>query len=67
MFFMTNVLLVKYFSKTGHRKTGGRVEGWNEWVLKWVLGGGSKGVDASFRWHDEVVRSGLEIVGDEAV
>jgi hypothetical protein len=33
VFFKPNILLVKYFSKTGHGKRGGRVQGWNKIVL----------------------------------
>jgi hypothetical protein len=37
VFFCSNVMLVKHFSKTGHGKTGDKVEGWNEWFLQWVF------------------------------
>jgi hypothetical protein len=31
-------MFVKYFSKSGHRKTGDKVEGWNKWFLQWFFG-----------------------------
>jgi hypothetical protein len=39
VFFITNVLLVKYFSKTEHAKTGDRAQGWKERFLHWFFCG----------------------------
>jgi hypothetical protein len=38
VFFRSNLMLVKYFSKTGHAKTGDKVEGWKERFLQWFFG-----------------------------
>jgi hypothetical protein len=37
VFFFTNFLLVKHFSKTGQPKTGDRVEGWKDLFLQWFF------------------------------